>query len=289
MNKKENTVFELIKNKQTELLNIWLEKVKASPGTSTMNLISESALIKQSRELLQTIIEALKFDNYEDIDNPEFKNLVNTLGSISTIRAELGFPPGETAAYIFCLKDAIFHLLQEAYSDNSALFNKELVKMHSLIDKMGIITFEKFSQIREDIILRQNRALLELSTPVIKAWDGIVLLPLVGIIDTARSQEMIERLLQGIVDNEAMVVVIDISGVPVIDTRVAQHLMKTVTAAAMLGSEVIMTGISPEIAQTIIKLDIDLSMIRTRGTLKAGIEDAFNLRNLQIVSFNQAK
>lgn len=287
MNKKEITVFEIIKEKQNDLLNVWLEKVKSSPGTTTMSLISESALIKQSGDLLQAMIEALKFENYEDIEKPEFNKLVNMLRDISTTRAELGFPPGETASYIFSLKDALFRFLMEAYGDNPELLNTEVVKMNRLIDKMGIITFEKFSEIREDIILRQNRALLELSTPVIKAWDGIVLLPLVGIIDTARSQEMIERLLQGIVDNEAMVVVIDISGVPVIDTRVAQHLMKTVTAATMLGSEVIMTGISPEIAQTIIKLDIDLSMIRTRGTLKAGIEDAFNLRKLRIVSFNK--
>jgi len=287
MKKKEKTLFQIIKEKQNEILNAWLDKIKALPGSRNFNIMSETSLVKQSGDLLHAVIEALKFENYENIDAPEFEPLVKMLSEISISRAELGITPGETASYIFCLKDAVFKFFQKEYKDSPELLNREILNANQLIDKMGIITFEKVYKTREDIILRQSSALLELSTPVIKAWDGIVLLPLVGIIDTARSQEMIERLLQGIVDNEAVVVVIDISGVPVIDTRVAQHLMKTVTAAAMLGSDVIMTGISPEIAQTIIKLDIDLSMIRTRGTLKAGIEEAFNLKKLRIVPIDK--
>ncbi len=283
MEKSRERFADLIRENRKNILDAWLTKIREISGNRFSELMSEAALMKQSHELLENLTAAMRDGSEEDMPGIGFEKLTAGLREMSAMRAEQGFTPLDTASYIFSLKDVLFQYIREACGEDADALGHELLVMNKIIDRMGILTFSTYSETREEIIQRQSRAILELSTPVIKAWNGMVLLPLVGIIDTVRSQEMIERLLQGIVDNEALVVVIDISGVPVIDTRVAQHLMKTVTAATMLGSEVILTGISPEIAQTIIKLDIDLGIMRTRGSLKAGIEDAFNLLGLRII------
>ncbi len=277
--KTENIIY---KNRKA-ILDDWMEKIKKLSVSPFTERIPEAQLMKQSYDLLEMLRQEISKPGNGEIAGKESEKLLSLLRNIISIRAEQNFSSSETAAYIFSLKDVLFRYFRDSFADAPGILQQEVMRVSSIIDRVGIISFDIYSEIREDIINRQSKAIMELSTPVIKAWDGIVLLPLVGIIDTVRSQEMIERLLQGIVDNEARVVVIDISGVPVIDTKVAQHLMKTVTAATMLGSEVILTGISPEIAQTIIKLDIDLGVMRTRGSLKAGIEDAFQLCGLKIM------
>jgi len=278
------TVSEIITAREDEILATWMANILALPGARTLELMTERQLRTQTAELLRALVVAFASEEYVNIERPEFAESVAMLRDISASRAEQGFSPSETAVYIFSLKDALLEYLQAELGEAPELLNAEIIKTGKVIDNLGLITFETYALTREQVIAKQSRSLMELSTPVIKLWDEIVLVPLVGVIDTVRAQQIMESLLRAIVANEARVVILDVTGVPIVDTRVAQHLIKTVTAARMLGADVITTGISPDAAQTLTKLEIDLSAIRTKGTLRAGVAEAFRLLGLQIAA-----
>lgn len=279
---KNNRIAELLKSRQKEILKIWQEKIRSQSDQRLFELITEQQLKRETSKLLQALIMAFASGDFEDIERKEFSKTLSLLHEISRSHAAAGCSPSETAIYVFSLKNALLEFLQDEFGRNPSLLNNQIIQINNLMDKLGLFTFESYSRIREQLIEEQSRSLLELSTPVVQLWDDIVLMPLIGVIDTHRAQHIMETLLAGIVDYQAQVVILDITGVPVIDTRVAQHLIKTISAAKMLGTEVIITGISTESAQTLAKLGIDLSNINTRGSLRGGVAAAFAFIDAQL-------
>jgi len=257
-------VGQLIKKNEQQILEQWLA-LQQSAASLRADLIKDRELREQSREFLQHFTAALQEDS-QNIDAPAWKPVKDLLASVSRSRATQGFKPSETAMFVFSLKQPLFDLLRKEIKDIEILGNETWV-MSVLLDKLGLFTTETYQQNREIIIARQQEELLELSTPVVELWDNIVALPLIGTLDSARTQVVMESLLQKIVENEAMIAIIDITGVPTVDTLVAQHLLKTVAAARLMGADCIISGMRPQIAQTIVHLGVNLSDVVTKATL----------------------
>ncbi|MET0026906.1 MAG: STAS domain-containing protein [Candidatus Thiodiazotropha sp.] len=279
-----SSITEIMRSRQTELLDDWVATTLGLEGGRTLELMSEAQLRGEARRILEAMIAALE-DTYSDDENMTGLDDVRVmLASISASRASQGFTPTETASFIFSLKNPLLKFLQKEYDDNPTLLNSEVIKLNKLIDYLGMHTFETYAKTREELIRQQSESLLELATPVIKLWDQIILLPLVGVVDTVRAQHIIENLLETIVRNEATVAILDVTGVPIIDTQVGRHLIKTVNAARMLGAEVILTGISPANAQTMTELGVTISDFTTMGTLQSGVREAFRLLGKRVIN-----
>lgn len=210
---------------------------------------------------------------FDRIDGPEWAPMREFLETLSSVRARAGFTPSETATFVFSLKEPLFAKLRDEFAGDSHSLADETWRATLLLDKLGLYTVEAYQKSREQIIAQQQAELLELSTPVVRLWDEILALPLIGTLDSVRTQIVMQNLLEGIVDTRASIAIIDITGVPTVDTLVAQHLLKTVAAARLMGADCIISGIRPQIAQTIIHLGVDLQDVITKATLA----DAFAL------------
>jgi rsbT co-antagonist protein RsbR len=261
---------EIIADNQQNLCNDWIREMSESVRRG--DLMKESELRAQCVQFLTAFSEALgsagantKSDAWEPVRD--------FLGQISTSRAKQGFSPSETASFIFSLKRPLFEAIQREYAADPQAMSRELWIATVLLDSLGLHTIEAYQRTREAVIARQQEEMLELSTPVVKLWDRILALPLIGTLDSARTQIVMENLLQSIVQTNSRIAIIDITGVPTVDTVVAQHLLKTVTAARLMGAECIISGVRPQIAQTIVHLGINLLDITT----KAKLSDAFGV------------
>jgi len=256
----------MLQNKEAKLLADWLKNQTGS-HTFRPDLIKDSELTEQSRQFLKLFLRTLSQETSDEIMAAEWSDVRDMLGDVSRSRALQGFTPSETATFVFSLKEPLFTVLSTELKNDPEALADGLWSMTALLDKLGLYTTEIFQKSREEVIVRQQRELLELSTPVVQLWDDILALPLVGTLDSARAQVVMETLLQKIVDTEAAIAIIDITGVPTVDTLVAQHLLKTIAATRLMGADCIISGIRPQIAQTIVHLGVDLGEVVTKATL----------------------
>ena len=256
---------------EEELLEEWMQEQLAS-DTWRADLLTESELRQQSAEFLGALRQAAESDNLTDIMTPQWSEVREILTDLSRSRMQQGFAASETATFIFSLKQPLFTRLRQELEQDGDTLAKEYWAATVLLDQLGLFTTEAYQTSREAIIGRQQEELLELSTPVVKLWDGILAVPLIGTLDSARTQSVMESLLQQIIDTEATIAIIDITGVPAVDTLVAQHLIKTVAAARLMGADCLVSGIRPQIAQTMVELGVDLDV-----TTKASLAEALRL------------
>jgi len=276
----KSSASQILPKNQKQILEKWMNHQLKDDGLRE-DLLSNDDLRKESDALLTAILTAIKKDNFADVNSQEFDKVNEILAGISMSRANNGFSPRETAVFVFSLKDAFIEVLHENVADASAL-NAEISKVNKLLDSLALITLETFIKGREEVILRQTSEISEISTPVIQVWDGILALPIIGTLDSARTQVVMESLLLKIVETESTIAILDISGVPAVDSLVAQHLIKTVAATRLMGAECIISGIRPEIAQTIVHLGIDLSNINTKSSLAHALRTAFKMTKLEV-------
>jgi rsbT co-antagonist protein RsbR len=261
---------QLLTTHEQEILSHWLRLLK-SGGALAAGRIKEAELDTQCRSFLSQLKQTIEADGSVDRASNSFGSLKSMLDGISRSRAILGFTPTETAGFVFSLKQPLFDAINKETmsSEDRALF---IWRTSLLLDELGLYTIETYAKTREDVIVRQSREIAELSTPVVKLWDGILALPIIGTLDSERTQTVMENLLQSIVEQSAEIAIIDITGVPTVDTLTAQHLLKTVAAARLMGADCIISGIRPQIAQTMVHLGVELNVVS-----KASLADAFAL------------
>ena len=262
---------EIVRHHEQGLLSDWLQHQLASVN-ARRDLVQEDELREQSRMFLVHLRDGLKQGGLvQEINGASWANMREHLSSLALTRARMGFSPSETATFVLSFKQPLYDRLRNELSDDPVALQEELWAATTLLDRLGLFTVEHYQRGREEIIRRQQDELTELSTPVVELWEGILALPVIGTLDSARTQTVMENLLEKIVQTGATHAILDITGVPTVDTLVAQHLLKTVAAARLMGAECIISGIRPQIAQTIVHLGVDLGDVITKSTLS----DAF--------------
>jgi rsbT co-antagonist protein RsbR len=262
-------ISQIIQEHEAEIGAEWMAQLEAL--TVRSNVVSKEHLRRHCQQFLTAFSKGTLGGELQNIEHRSWDEVRDLLAEISSSRAKGGSTPSETATFVFSLKQPLFVRLNAGFANDPAAFANASWTISSLLDKLGLYTIEVFQRARDQIIVRQQQELLELSTPVVKLWNGILALPLIGTLDSARTQVVMENILQKIVDTGAAIAIIDITGVPTVDTLVAQHLMKTIAAARLMGADCIISGIRPQIAQTIVHLGVNLEDVTT----KASLADAF--------------
>jgi rsbT co-antagonist protein RsbR len=261
---------EILSSNEEGLLQEWIDAQLATRGIRS-ELLSRQELQEQARRFLDALRQGVAAQGGVDTASPAYAGVRQMIGELSVGRARQGHTPSETATFVLSLKQPLFARLRERFKSAPESLADATWEITLLLDRLGLLTIEAYQKGREEVIARQQEELLELSTPVITLWEGVLALPLIGTLDSARTQVVMESLLQRIVDTGAPIAIIDITGVPTVDTLTAQHLLKTVAAARLMGADCIISGIRPQIAQTIVHLGVELGDIIT----KASLSDAF--------------
>jgi len=281
MSDRSKTLRETIEKDEAGILERWIDKQLAAPSFRS-DRISKTELAEHSRRFLSSLRQSLG-SGTPDVQSPAWANVRQILEDISVSRAQQGFSPSETALFIFSLKETLFEQLNSELTKDPTALAAAIIDTNQLLDKLGLYTTEVYQTGREKVIVRQQQELMELSTPVVMLWDGVLALPVIGTLDSSRTQVVMENLLQRIVDTGALIAIIDITGVPTVDTLTAQHLLKTVAAARLMGADCIISGIRPQIAQTIVHLGVDLGTVVTKATLADALAIALRRLGLTVV------
>ncbi len=275
---------DIISQNEEQIRTEWLRDMGKSLQRS--DLMSKTELEEQSRSVLNAVVTAVKTGGTTDLSGKGWNKAREMLQEISSTRARQGFSPAEVAMFVLSLKQPVFAAARRDLGKNQDKLFETVWSATELFDRLALLTTESFMSAREELIARQQQELLELSTPVVKLWDGILALPIIGTLDSSRTQVVMENLLQTIVATNSKYAIIDITGVPTVDTLVAQHLLKTITAARLMGAECIISGVRPQIAQTIVHLGINLEDVVTKARLSDALALALQRSGRTVVRVN---
>lgn len=267
----------ILSENKNDIFELW-NKQLILRARSLVEQIGVEEIKTRTREILNYFIKTLP--EKEDETNESYKKIDELLGDISRKMTNRNVTPTETAAFVFSMKDAIFPVLQEHF-ENKELANA-IMTVNQFIDQLGLRTFEVYLESKEEVIAEQQRAFLDVAVPVVKVWDKIIMIPLVGMLDSDRTQLMMESLLAALEDMQSKVAILDISGIPVVDTLVARHLITAASAVRLMGAECIITGVRAKIAQTLVQLGVDLGGFMTRTTMADGLRAAMEITGLKL-------
>ena len=273
-------LYQATQDNTKELLAEWVKEQMSA--ISKQGAIKEAELREQCDTFLHLFTAAIRDGNTTDLRTSEWDAVMRFLAEVSSSRGEQGFSPSETATFVFSFKKPLFTALSKTYAKDAPALAAATWEATAILDRLGLYTMDVYLKTRETVIARQQEDMLELSTPVVSLAEGILALPVIGTLDSARTQVVMESLLQRIVETGSTVAIIDITGVPTVDTLVAQHLLKTVTAARLMGADCIISGIRPQIAQTIVHLGVDLGDVITKATLSSAFAIALQRKGMSI-------
>jgi len=283
----QNALYDLVSRNEAEILQRWLDRL-LDGASFRSDRMSKTELAEQSRRFLSLFRQSISSGS-ADIQSQAWANTRQMLEELSVNRIEQGFSPVETALFVFSLKETLFEGLEDQLPSDPKAARRLILDTNQLLDRLGLFTTEVYQRGREKVIIRQQQDLLELSTPVVTLWEGVLALPVIGTLDSARTQVVMENLLQRIVETGATIAIIDITGVPTVDTLTAQHLLKTVAAARLMGADCIISGIRPQIAQTIVHLGVDLGTVVTKATIADAFSTALRRLGLAVTKAGAAK
>lgn len=285
LDQKASNLGSIIEQHKPQILADWLREMGSTVRRS--DLMKTAEVESQCTRFLDLLAQASSSNSA--YGSGSYDTLREMLSDVSRSRALQGFTPSETAMFVFSIKKPLFTAIRDTYSKDPVGMAREMWTVTELLDSLGLYTTEVYLKSREEVIRRQQEEMLELSTPVVKLWDGILALPLIGTLDSARTQVVMESLLESIVQTNSRVAIIDITGVPTVDTVVAQHLLKAVTAARLMGADCIISGVRPQIAQTIVHLGINLVGVITKATMSDAFKLALQKAGIAFVNLEKNK